>query len=64
MKGISISTEVIFLAIVVTMVFLVYTMASPMIYTMQAASVFEQTKSFMLEMYFRATSPMPTEMNG
>lgn len=50
MKGIIISTEVIFLAIVVTMVFLVYTMASPMIYSMQAASVFEQTKSFMLDL--------------
>ncbi len=50
MKGVSISTEVIFLAIIVTMVFLVYSMAAPVIYSMQAASVFEQTKSFMMEL--------------
>jgi hypothetical protein len=49
MKGLSITTEVVFLAVIVTLVFLVYTMASPVIYSMQAASVFDQTKSFMLE---------------
>jgi hypothetical protein len=50
MKGISISTEVIFLAIIVTMVFLVYSISSPVIYSMQATSMFEQTKSLMLEL--------------
>ncbi len=50
MKGISISTEVIFLAVIVTLVFLVYSMSAPVIYSMQAASIFEQTKSFMLEL--------------
>ncbi|UCD03098.1 MAG: hypothetical protein JSV63_00470 [Candidatus Aenigmatarchaeota archaeon] len=50
MKGITISMEVIFLAIIITIVFLVYTMASPVIYSMQAASVFEQTQSFMLDL--------------
>jgi hypothetical protein len=49
MKGLGISTEIIFLAIIVTVVFLVYTMAAPVIYSMQAAAVFEQTKSFMLD---------------
>jgi len=50
MKALAITTEVIFLAIIVTLVFLVYTMAAPVVYTMQASSVFEQTKSFMLRL--------------
>lgn len=41
--------EVIFLAIIITIVFLVYTMASPIIYSMQASSVFDQTQSLMLD---------------
>ncbi len=48
MKGISIITEVIFLAIIISLIFLVYSIASPMIYTMQVSSAFEQGKSMML----------------
>lgn len=50
MKGLAITTEVIFLAITVTLVFLVYSMATPVIKSMQDASVFEQTKSMMLDL--------------
>jgi len=51
MKGVYvISTEVIFLAVVVTLVFLVYTMAVPVISTMQASAVFDQSKSMMLKL--------------
>jgi hypothetical protein len=43
-------TEAIFLAVTVVMVFLVYTMSAPVIASMQASSVFEQTKSVMLSL--------------
>ena len=49
MKGISLITEVLFLAITVTMVFVIYSMAAPVITTMQTSSVFEQTKSLMMD---------------
>lgn len=50
MKGITIITEVIFLAIIISMIFLVYTMASPTIQSMQASSAFVSAKSFMVEL--------------
>jgi hypothetical protein len=50
MRGLSIITEVVFLAVIISLIFLVYTIASPMIYTMQTSSAFEQSKSMMLEL--------------
>ena len=50
MRGISLVTEVIFLAVVISLILLVYTMADPVLSSMQASSAFEQTKSFMLNL--------------
>jgi hypothetical protein len=50
MKGISIISEVLFLAIVVSLVFLVYAMSAPVIQTMQVSAALEQAESFMLNL--------------
>ncbi len=50
MRGLSIITEVVFLAVIISLIFLVYSIATPMIYTMQASSAFDQSKSMMLEL--------------
>lgn len=50
MKGMTIITEVIFLAIIISLIFLVYSVASPMIYGMQVSSAFDQAKSMMLKL--------------
>ena len=50
MKAVSLISEAVFVAIAVVMVFLVYSMSAPVISSMQASSVFEQTKSLMLSM--------------
>ena len=49
-KGMSIITEVVFLAVIISLIFLVYSIAAPMIYTMQVSSAFEQGKTMMLEL--------------
>ena len=49
MLGMSIISEVLFLAIIISLVVVVYAIASPMIYSMQVASSFEQSKSMMLK---------------
>ena len=49
-KGMSIITEVIFLAVIISLIFLVYSIAAPMIYTMQVSSAYEQGKTMMLEL--------------
>lgn len=48
MKAVSMISEAVFVAIAVVMVFLVYSMSAPVIASMHASSVFEQTKSLML----------------
>jgi hypothetical protein len=50
MRGLSIITEVVFLAIIISLIFLVYSIAAPMIYTMQVSSAFDQGKSMMLQL--------------
>jgi len=50
MRGLSMITEALFLAIAVTLVFVVYSMATPVINTMQVSNTFEQTKSLMLDL--------------
>jgi hypothetical protein len=47
-KGMTIIAEVVFLAIIITLIFLVYSIASPLLYSMQASSAFDQAKSMML----------------
>ncbi len=49
MKGLSIISEVLFLAVVITLIFVVYSMSAPVVQTMQTSSVYEQTKSLMLD---------------
>lgn len=50
MKGMNILTEVIFLAVIISLIFLVYAMASPIMYSMQVSGAFEQAKSMMLSL--------------
>jgi len=47
MKGMAIISEVLFLAVVITLIFLVYAIAAPIIFSMQVSSGFDQTKSMM-----------------
>ncbi|MBN2330960.1 MAG: hypothetical protein JXC85_04025 [Candidatus Aenigmarchaeota archaeon] len=49
-KGMSIITEVVFLAVIISLIFLVYSIAAPIIYSMQVSSAFDQGKSMMLEL--------------
>lgn len=46
----TIIAEVLFIAIAVVMVYLVYSMSAPVMSSMQASSSFEQTKSLMLDL--------------
>jgi hypothetical protein len=50
MKGVTIIAEVVFLAIIISLIFLVYSIASPIIYAMQVSSAFEQSKTMMLDL--------------
>jgi hypothetical protein len=49
MRCLSIISEVLFLAIAIVLVFVVYSMSAPVVQTMQTSSVYEQTKSLMLD---------------
>jgi hypothetical protein len=46
----TIITEVLFAAIVISLIFIVYAMASPIIYSMQVSSAFDHSESFMLDL--------------
>lgn len=49
-NGVTVISEVLFLAVAAAMVFIIYTMSAPVISSMQASSTFEQTKSLMLDL--------------
>ena len=48
--AITIITEVIFIAVIISLIFLVYTIASPLLSSMQISSAFDQAKSMMLDL--------------
>ena len=50
MHGLTIISEVLFLVLVISLIFLVYGIASPMIYSMQVSSAFDQSKAIMLKL--------------